>query len=44
MSSPQQFARVGEDSAGFSQFSSNKYLVCRGPDNLNTNKVSSIII
>ena len=26
MSSPQQFARVGEDSAGFSQFSSNKYL------------------
>lgn len=26
MSSPQQFARVGEDSAGFSQFSSYKYL------------------
>lgn len=26
MSSSQQFARVGEDSAGFSQFSSNKYL------------------
>lgn len=26
MSSPQQFARVGDDSAGFSQFSSNKYL------------------
>ena len=26
MSSQQQFARVGDDSAGFSQFSSNKYL------------------